>query len=66
MTDNGNILVSTLAKAALQMAGKQLFCKLDHSDTIDCLRISEQNPVEKVAIALQTKQMLIKAEYKCS
>ena len=46
---NNNHPVSTLTDAALHMAGKKLFCKLDCSQAYHCLPMADQRSIEMLA-----------------
>ena len=46
---NNNHPVSTLTDAALHMAEKNLFCRLDCSQKYHCLQMADQQPIELLA-----------------
>ena len=46
---NNNYPVSTLTDAALHLAGKKVFCKLDCSQVYHCLQMADQRSIEMLA-----------------
>ena len=52
---NNNHLVSTLTDAAQQMAGKNLFCKLDCSQAYHCFQMANHQSIELLAFNFASK-----------
>ena len=57
---NNNHPVSTLSGAALHLAGKSLFCKLDCSQAYHCLQMADQRSVELLAFNFASRTFAYK------
>ena len=57
---NNNHPVSTLSDAAQHLGGKSLFCKLDCSQSYQCLQMADQRSVEMLAINFASKTFAYK------
>ena len=57
---NNNNPVSTLSDAAQHLVGKSLFCKLDCCQASNCLQISNQRSVEKLAFNFASRTFAYK------